>query len=173
MMVIFQTRRNLGGGVYGPQYCHSGGDAHKFYATIEMWLEPRGKIKKKVRNIDEEIGNFIQCKITKSKLTGLKRNVKIRILDKYGVDDVGSCVDWMVERGFWNVGKKDDESEDGEGSKKGVIDTGGDFDCQGKFETLVKYIESKNYENDFKKIVGNCWKEIEQSLEPKRKPKYG
>ena len=179
MMVIFQTRRNIGGGLFGPQLCHSGGDAHKFYATIEGWLEPRGKIKQKVRGVDEEIGNWVNVKISKSKLTGLKRSVRIRIMDRYGIDDIGSCIEWLTDRGFWGLKKKvDDELDDEEDfdedeKKKGkVIDTKGDFDISGKLESVIKYIEKNNYENDLKEIVKKAWYEIEGELEPKRKPKY-
>lgn len=171
MVVISQTRANLGV-TFGPQTTCTGGNAWKFYSTQAIVLSHLEKITKRVRGDEEEIGAYIKVKVKKNRVTGKKRKVKLPILDALGVDDIRSMIEWMIEKGFWET--KKDEGEKKSKVKdvmKMVIDTCGDF-IDGKIPEIIEYIETNNLEDNLKKIVWSCWKEIEEELDPKRKPRY-
>lgn len=160
LLIISQTRSSLA--MFGNPECRSGGHALDFYESHEVWLKPIGKIKETVRGQEIVIGNTVRVRVEKNKLTGKRREIEIDILDDYGIDDIGSCIDWMVKFGFWGINKK-------------VIDTGGDLDLPtAKRGTLIKEIEQNNMEEDFRKIVTECWAEVEKELDSKldRKARY-
>ncbi len=171
IIIISQTRQNLGA-LFGKKKTRSGGDALKFYSTQEIWLHNGTKITKKVGNDDIEVGRYVFVDIEKNRVTGKKRRIKIPILDGYGVDDNWSMIEWMIDKGFWEIKKEDD----GKKAKikdvnKAVIDTCGDF-IDGKISEIVKHIEDNNLEDSLKNIVWESWLKIEDILAPKRKPRY-
>ena len=153
LLVISQVRQNIGV-MFGDKYTRSGGKALGHYATQEAWMAVTRKLKKKER----QNGVHVKVKVKKNHFTGKLREVQLDIIHNYGVDDIGSMIDWMVKEGFW---KKTAQT----------IDTGGDF-INGTKEKLSKHIDSENYEDELIQIVATCWKEIEDSLVMDRKPRY-
>lgn len=156
LMIISQTRDNVN--PMSPQKeTRSGGHALKFYANHEMWLAPIKKIKKR----DAVIGNTVRVKITKNKLTGKNREVEFDIYYDYGIDDIGSCIDYLLKMKHWTGG----------GNAK--INTAGDF----SFETctrakLIKLIERDAEEETLQLVVEKVWNLFEDSLKLERKSKY-
>jgi len=156
LLIISQTRDNLTPGSFEKK-TRSGGKALKFYATHEVWIILTGAIKAKNRRIGAEC----LVKVSKNKITGKKREIKFNVYDSYGVDDIGSMVDFLLAEEIWK------------GGGKANIDTKGDLVSKsisrGK---LIEMIESKGLENRLKNIVGRVWNEIEESLKVKRKKRY-
>ncbi len=175
LVVISQTRVNLGANLFGPKKTVSGGDAWKFYSTVEIWLHNGPKITKKVRGVEEEIGHYVIAKMGKNRLTGKKRVVMFPVYYSYGVDDVRSMIEWLLAKGFWEYVKEEEETEDGEKKKKKkkteVIDTCGDF-INAKIPELIKYIEDNNLEQKLKEVTGESWNILESEIEDVRKPRY-
>ena len=185
MLVVSQTRQKIGV-TFGEKKTRSGGDALRFYSSHEVWLSVVNHIKKK----DLDIGVSVIAKVKKNKITGKLRTVPFQIYFDYGVDDIGSMIDWMIEQGFWRKKSKADDGEKKltkeekqeikrklkeEGKKAervGMIDTRGDF-INDTRDNLIKHIESEGFENKLREIVGECWNEIESELATDRKPKYG
>jgi len=153
LFVISQTRDNIGA-TFGEKKIRSGGNALRFYSTHEVWLHIKGHIKRRER----DVGVDIIARVKKNKLTGKLRTVEFPIYFDYGVDDVLSCINWLVNEKFW-------------GRKMGVINTCGDF-IDAKEEELIQYIESNNLEPKLKSIVTESWNEIERSIATNRKPKF-
>ncbi len=153
IVVIFQTRVNVGV-TFGKKITHSGGKAPGFYATHELWLRIIRHIPRKNR----EVGVDIEVKVEKNKRTGKLRTVKFPIYFDYGIDDVGSMVDWLLEEKFW---KKD----------KQTINTAGDF-INATRDKLIKHIEENNLEDGLIGIVAEGWREIENEIKTNRKPRY-
>ena len=114
-----------------------------------------GKIKSK----DRVIGSNVKVKVTKNKLTGKQRTVQFPIYYDYGADDLGSCIDFLVDEGYWL--KKGDRilAKDlgMEGTRKKLI-----VDIEGEIGAAKRVYETAQV----------CWQDIEESLKLDRKPKY-
>ncbi len=154
VLIISQTRDNLGYGAIFTPRIRSGGKALKFYCTHEIWLA----VGKKIKSKDREIGAIVQAKITKNKLTGKYRKVEFPIYTEYGVDSLSANIKFLVENGYWTKISNKIEALD--------------FAFTGTESTLINHIESKNLERELDEIVYKVWGEIEESIKIKRKPKY-
>ena len=113
-----------------------------------------GKIIKR----DRTIGNKVKAKITKNKLTGKVREVEFPIFYDYGVDDIRSCIEWMVKENFW--------------VKKKLTINAPELNIEGTADKIIKQIEDRGLERKLKRAVGNAWKNVEDTLLLNRKPKY-
>lgn len=158
LIIIAQTRDNVGWDAMFNPKTRSGGKAMKFFAHVELWLKLIGKIKKKVNDKDRIIGAKVQIDIQKNRLSGWEGNVVVPFMKNYGLDDIGSCIDYLIEEKHW--------------SEKAKMITANDFSLKMKRNELIKHIESNNMRNRLHKIVKQVWKEVEQKSNPKRKPKY-
>jgi RecA/RadA recombinase len=154
--IISQTRQKIGI-TFGSKKTRSGGDALRFNSTHEVWMH----IKEHIKSKNREIGVKVVVQVKKNKLTGKRREVSFPIYYDYGIDDIGSCIDFLLEEGFWRQ------------KAKGVskIETGGDFKDMTK-DKLIEYIEGDNLESQLSEIVGQCWAKIEKDILTKRKPRY-
>lgn len=158
LIIINQTRDNLGFGF--KKKTRSGGHALRFYATIEMWSSVKSKIKKTVRGKPRQLGTLCKIKIKKNRIQGKERTIYIPIYHSFGIDDIGSCVDYLLEEGHWKaIGK----------SKKIEAE---DFDITLKREALIQYIEEEGLEKDLRLLVSEVWDEIEEACKIKRKRRY-
>ena len=159
VFIVSQTRDNIGV-KFGSKKTRSGGRALKFYSTHEIWLAIEGHIKRK----DREVGVDVIAKVSKNKVTGKLRTVGFPILYDYGVDDLVSMVNWLIDEKYWNRVK-------GKPGDTGKIDSNG-F-CEHDFmENLVNHIVAENLVADLKKVVEGHWLEIEESIATVRPPRY-
>lgn len=153
LIIISQTRDNIDPMSFEKK-TRSGGRALKFYAHHEIWLAMAGKIKKK----DRVIGNLVKAKISKNKITGKVREVEFPIFYDYGVDNIRSCVEFLVKEEWWKKNKM-------------TIDAS-DLGLSGTVDSLIKQIEDQSLEDDLRRVVGECWNDIEEQLKLNRKRKY-
>lgn len=156
LIIIGQTRDSLGFGFEKSTY--SGGRALKFYAAVQLWSSVKNKITKTVKGKKRQIGVLCEVKLKKNRITGKDRVAEIPIYHSIGVDDVGSCVDYLVSEKRW---KK---------TKTGIIAS--DFDFEGKQEALIRHIEENGLENELKDLVWDVWNEIEDACTVRRKRRY-
>ena len=156
LIIIGQTRDNLGMGF--EKKTRSGGRSLRFYATLEMWSSVREKIKRTVKGKPRTIGILAEVAIKKNRFTGKDRTVQIPIYHSHGIDEVGSCVDYLIEEGRWS-------------QRKGSI-IASDFDFEGSREALIKHIEDEGLEKDLSEIVAEVWQQIEDACKVNRKPRY-
>ncbi len=159
LCIIGQTRDDIDAGMFESKKTRSGGHALRFYATIEMWSSTVGEHKRTVKGKDRQIGIQVRVKIKKNRLTGRKRQVDLTIYHTYGIDDIGSNIDYLIDEGHW---KKDTG-----GSIKAP-----EFEFAGKRAALIKLVEEENKEKVLKSIVGEVWNDIEEACEVRRKPRY-
>lgn len=148
LIIINQTRDNIGFG--HEKKTRSGGHALKFYATIELWSSIKGKIKKTVNKKPRQIGVLAQVKVKKNRLTGREHIVELPIFWSYGIDDIGSCLDYLDSEKF-------DYSKYFPNMPKDI---------------LIKYIEEKEKQDLLKQITEKCWLNIKERLKLKRKKRY-
>ncbi len=158
LIIINQTRDRMNALPFQSKKTRSGGHALHFYATVEMWSSVAGRITKTIKGKKRQLGVNCRIQIKKNRISGREREVTIPIYHSYGIDDIGSCVDYLVQEEHWK-------------KRKGRI-VANDFDMIATKEKLVRYIENKNMEKDLKSIVSDVWNEIEDACVIKRKPKY-
>ena len=153
LLIISQTRDNINP-ISFVKKTRSGGNALRFYASHEIWLAVAGKIRKN----NKIIGTNIKAKVTKNKLTGKLREVEFPVYYDYGIDDIGACVDLLINEGVWE-------------KKKTIIDAV-QFNMSGTRSKLIRQIEQEKMQKKLFELVGDTWLQIEKSLRLDRIPKY-
>lgn len=156
LIIISQTRDNIGFGF--ETKTRAGGRALKFYAHLEIWSSLLKKIKKKVNDKDREQGAFSQLKIAKNRYSGWKGKVTVPFLRGYGIDDIGSCIDFLVEEKHWKKGTN------------GIIAK--EFNTGLSRDKLIKAIEQNELVPKLREVCKTVWDDIESRVIPERKPRY-
>lgn len=167
LIIIGQTRDNLGMG-FEPK-TRSGGRALRFYANLEIWTSIAGKIKRMVRAKERTIGVRCLAEVKKNRVTGKvgkDRSVQIPIYYDLGIDDVGSCVDFLISEKHWPKLKKDDGKE-----TKDRYDAT-DLLFKGTRNQIIAHIEEEDLEAKVRTLTAKVWKEIEDECMPHRKRRY-
>lgn len=158
LFLIAQTRDRVGMG-YGDMRTRGGGRAMKFYADAELWTSVVKHENATYKGNKVHIGSRIQIKVKKNRGTGYEPEIEIPFYRTHGIDDIGGCVDWLVEWKHWS---KND---------KGIIDAT-EFGQQARLDKLVGYIESEGMELELQAIVGKVWRQIEEATAIERKSRY-
>lgn len=159
LIIIAQTRDMVNKVGPGDAKTRPGGRALKFYAKLEFWTSMRENITKEVRGKRRQLGIQSRCQVKKNHVIGRKGECLVPIYHSSGIDDVGSCVDYLVEEGHW---KKI--------PKKGI--KAKDFEVTLLREKLIQYIEEEDLERELRILVGKVWKEIEDACRIERKKRY-
>jgi RecA/RadA recombinase len=158
LIVLGQTRQNIGfDAMFNPK-TRGGGLAMTFYATLELWTSIRQHIKTKHKGKDVEQGIVSRIRVKKNRISGRDRSVDVPIFHSTGVDDLGSCVDYLVEWKHWP-------------KLKGSV-TAKEWAVSCDRESLVAYIEEKELEDELKIITAEVWNSIEEAVAITRKPRY-
>jgi hypothetical protein len=163
LIIIAQTRDRIGpGALYDPR-TRSGGNALTFYATSEIWTSVGGSLKKSYKGKELANGILVKAKVKKTRLSGRVRTVWLPLYWDSGLDDLGGCVDYLVQ---WQHWKKTDS---------GVIDAI-EFGLKARRDELVTMIEGGarvvSMEDELRALTARVWQEIEQALVVKRKKRY-
>lgn len=157
LIIISQTRDNLGMGF--ATKTRSGGRALRFYATLEIWMSLCGKIKKNIRGKDRTIGVQAKIQIKKNRLTGEAHEVAMDIYPSYGIDDIGGCIDYLVQERWW------------EKKKNSIVAT--EFGVTLTREKLIATIEESSESiAKLRTITAECWNSIRQAGALDRKKRY-
>jgi len=156
LLILAQTRDNFDFG--WEKKSRAGGHALRFYATVEMWTSIVGQIQKTVRGNKRSVGVNVGVKIKKNRITGKTPNVEIAIYPSYGIDDIGTCVDYLVEEKWWTV------------EKQSIV--AHEWDLTASRDKIISAIDERGLENELRAIVGKCWSEIETASKPDRKARY-
>ncbi len=157
LIIICQTRDNFGFGF--ETKTRSGGKALGFYASLEIWMSKKKKLKKTFRGKERQTGILTKVQLKKNRITGKDRTVEIPIYHSIGIDDVGTCVDWLVSEKHWKtVGNK-------------IIAS--DFDLKVSRNKLIAFIEKDNkVRQEVYGIMQDIWDEIESSVALERVSRY-
>lgn len=159
LIIIGQTRDDIGS--MFPSKTRSGGRALRFYATIEFWTSLARKIAKTVRGKERVIGTVCKVEVRKNRLIGKaskERTVEIPIFYSHGIDDIGSCVDYLVDEEHW---KKE---------KQSII--AHELKIKATREKLIQLIEEKGVEDKVRQITGKVWRQVGEEAKPQRKRRY-
>lgn len=162
LVFISQTHDTIGGfhGFGPPPKSRSGGRSLKFYNRWEVWLKSVGQLTHAYKGKKLHMGSMTQMKIQKNHITGKKRTITVPVYNEYGVDDVGSCIDYLLEWKHWKGTEKNFKAPE--------------FKFAGSREELIQRIESKQSIRlpKLREVVANVWTEVESAVALKRKPKY-
>lgn len=157
LIVICQTRDNLGGGgPWAPKKTRSGGRALRFYATVELWTSKAGGITKTVNGKARKIGDTIKVKVEKNRITGKLHEIETAIYPSIGIDDVGSCVDYLVAEKWWK--------------KKGQLIHAKEIGSTASRDKLIKLCETKR--KKLLRAVKSCWRKVQDTCQVERKRRY-
>ena len=158
LLLVAQTRDNIGfGAQYNPEI-RSGGRALTFYATAEIWFKEKKELKKRVKLADEKIGSQIQVRVKKNRDTGLEPTFDLFHYVDGGLSDTDSICHFLVERGRWK-------------DKDGII-LAKDLEVEMEMEDLIQHIEDKGREAELKDIAKTLWEEIREACRVGRKSRY-
>lgn len=160
LIIISQTRDNIGFGSQFNPKTRAGGRALRFYAGLELWTSVKQKIKAMVKGKQRSIGIVCEVQVKKNRLTGKERRVEIPIYHSVGVDDIGGCIRWLIEEGHWT------------GNKERTKVTAPEFGFNGSVEKLVSQIEEQKQERKLRRLVMEVWEEIEAGCVVERKSRY-
>ncbi len=153
LLIIISQLRDKIGVTFGETKTRAGGRALDFYASQILWLYEKGKIKK--GNLP--VGLEIKAKVKKNKLWRPFREVNFSVLFEYGIDDLGSNVDFLKE------------------NKVCLNDSNTRFfydNIQFSREDFIQYISENNKEQEIKELVKMTWDELEEECKVVRKTKY-
>lgn len=157
ILIIVSQTRDLIGSMFGGK-SRSGGHALRFYSTLEIWSSIKAVHKKKVKGKDRQIGVKVKLQCKKNRITGRLNTVEVDIFPSYGIDDIGSCVDYLVSEKWWDCAKQTIKAHD--------------LGIEGTKEKLIAEILKQGKTQELKQIVQQCWKEIQDACDLKRPPRY-
>lgn len=157
VIVISQTRDNIGFGAMFAPKTRSGGKALRFYASHEVWLATQKKDTE--GSAKRRVSSQVQAKITKNKLTGRHSEAFFPILFDYGVDNITSCINFLIDEGSWS------------GAKASVNTKGFTEENMSRLD-LISHIEENDLEDALFEVVQREYDSIMENLKPKRKQKY-
>lgn len=161
LIVICQTRTNLGFGSQFNPKVYSGGKSIRFYATAEVWTAVRSKLTAKHLGKERELGIRIQAAVKKNRESGQHPRVELRFYADHGIDDIGSCFDYLVDEGRVSGWSSPREGE--------VVAP--DFDFAGGEDDLAERIEAGGWDT-LHAAVARVWAEIKAATAVRRRRKY-
>jgi RecA/RadA recombinase len=156
LIIVSQTRDRIGFGF--EKKTRSGGHAQKFYTTVELWTSIKAKLKTKYKNKTITIGTLSQVKVKKNRQTGRERIVEMPIYNSFGIDDIGSMIDYLLEWKHWT-------------KTRGNINVG-EWNLTLSRTELIKHVEEKEMIKDLRSIVAKVWNDVEAACEVERKARY-
>jgi RecA/RadA recombinase len=98
LVVVSQLKDKIGV-TFGEKQTRAGGRALDYYATHIVWLADLGQIKKTVQGIERMIGRKIRARFKKNKVAIPYRECEYPIIFGYGIDDLTSNAEWLIEHG--------------------------------------------------------------------------
>jgi len=160
LMIISQVRDVINAMPFAKKQRRSGGRALDFYSTHIVWLVERSKLKS--TKTDWAYGIMCEMEVTKNKIAMPFRKIKVPIIFNYGLDDLGSQIDFLIDR------KSDFLNRRGayyrvEGDAKGML--------------LKDFVERFEDDSELRgRLVEQCalvWADLESLTAPNRRTKYG
>jgi recombination protein RecA len=158
LLVIVQQLRAKIGVTFGKKTGTSGGNAPFFYSHHQVWFSKISSIPKTVKGITRKIGNKTKIEVVKNKLTGKIRDIQVNIYEDLGIDDIESCIDFLVDSKHWK--------------KKGQTIVCSDLKIEGTMKKVINLIEEDGLYKDLQTVVGKVWNEIETGMRLNRKRRF-
>lgn len=165
LIIISQTRDKIDAMPFESKKTSSGGRSLKFYATFQLWSSSVGAITKQIKGKKRELGIRCRVAVKKNRLVGRKRVVEIPLYHSYGIDDVGSCVEYLIDEDHWKKDGRDILAT-------GIALASPTMMFRGTQQQIIQHVEENNLEGKLRRMVGEVWNEIEKACELKRRKRY-
>ena len=151
LICISQVREKIGV-MFGEKHYRTGGKAFDFYSHQVCWLANIERLKRTFRKQERVYGVKIKAKFKKNKVAKPLREAVFTILFDYGIDEIGSLVDYYY-------GPKEKEIEwNGEAIKT---------------TDLIQLIDNSSEDlKQLQQLVEKDWLEIEEGIKPMRKNRW-
>lgn len=163
LLIIVQQIRDKIGASFGKKTTTSGGHAPFFYSAHQVWLSTRSAHKVN----GTKIGTHINVELTKNKLTGKERSFETDIFYDYGIDDIGTNVDYLCK------GRYFDNDRDTKGKIKPNTYVIPELNLIGQKNTLkAAFRKDPDLAFELQKLVGKYWTEFEDSIKLGWRAKY-
>lgn len=157
LIIVSQTRQAIG--VTFAERTRSGGDALRFYASTEIWLSHLGFLERTVRKHKVKVGCHTRIRTKKNSQTGKYRDSEIFMYYEYGVDDIRSCLEFLIDWEFMA----------GTNGKYKLEELG----MTGNMADLIQDIEEGEMIGELRDYVQQCWIEVESRIAAtNRKPRF-
>ena len=147
-----QIRQKIGASKFEKAVYRVGGKAFDFWTHQVAWLYRAGKIQPERKGKKVTIGVKVRAVVERNKCAPPWKEANFPILFDYGIDDLGSMVDFVCgpqAKGFsWGGIKK------------------------GRKEDFISAIEDGDLIDDFRTHFIETWNKIEDSAKVTRRPKY-
>lgn len=161
LIYVSQTRDKIGASPFEDGRTYSGGRALTFYSTAQIWFSIAGKVTRDVRGRRRQVGIYCRADVRKSRYTGRLSSVKVPILNELGIDDVGGCVNYLVDEKTW--------SKDSSGRITAKL---GGKTCKGFDQDVCRWIEKEGLQAELRELVTGTWREIAEACRLGREPRY-
>lgn len=159
LVIISQTRDLLNAPFPGMQ-TYSGGKALKFFSHVQTWTKVKGPVKKHYKGKDREVGAVLSVDVQKNRVCGWEGNLPpVTFLKGYGIDDVGSNVDYLIGERHWKKCGDDEYSAP-------------EIGAEGSRDGLIAWVQDKGQEGLVADLVASVWAEIVAGAAPQRKRRY-
>lgn len=178
LIFVDQSRINVGVS-FGPSEVVSGGKALQFYSSVRVHMSTSGKIKS---SKDVIVGAKFGFEVVKNKIAAPFRRGEINLLFDYGIDDVGTNLEWLKENASdakssliactvcshsIEVGKNV-KTRGMKCTKCGSLmrkkRKSGEYELEGNsFRSLnaaIEWVENNEYEKQLRDIVCEKWEEM-------------
>jgi len=155
LVIISQLRDNIGV-MFGSKQRRAGGKALNFFASHIIWLYSG----KEIEDRNRVIGTNVRVKVKKNKIAPDKREISFPLYHDYGLDDIESMVDFLIDENIWKKPKG-----------KRIIDTDGFMKDMMK-NKIIDEIEKGKRQQELRDLVAKEWYKIEESIKINRR-KYG
>lgn len=157
-IAISQERDAVGATMYEPKTKVSGGRALKYWSSIQVVTSLAGKIEKEIQGKKRLLGHKVRIKVEKNRINGKARDVVLSFVPGFGIDEIGSMLDWLTE-------------------EKYLVVSGGRikspwYEAAYYREELIKRIEDDNREGELRQFLQESWDDLESKLTITRKARY-
>ena len=160
LIVICHAKELMNAMPFQDSKTRAGGRSLRYYCNTEIWTSVGAKIKREVNGRSRTIGNEIILKVKKNRVTGRLFDTKTTVYPSLGVDDLGSCVDFLVEEDHWkkHLGK--------------IAAVGIAPEPLGREALIARIGASSKLRRALRKEVTRCWRGIEAACAVERSPRY-
>jgi RecA/RadA recombinase len=163
VILISQAKADLQN-PYTTRKTYSGGVGLTYFPQVQVYSKVLSPLTHE-RGNDEKIhvGNLCRFYVTKNRYTGQNGHVDVPIRHSIGIDDLYSCVDFLVGEGVWK--KKVGGVIEAQGLPDGAA-------VSGRMEDVIAQIEAADLEPSVKGAVAGAWAARAAEGAVKRKKKY-
>lgn len=151
VIISNQVRENFGAGMYAPKFKVTGGGALLFYSTTRLWVKPVEKHEAQ----DRAIGATVHIEAKKSRNNRPYRECYTTLWFTYGIDNVGSCVDYLYTLRSKDTGKLLGVANKPLKWDDAVLDNR---------EAMILHIEANGLESELYSRTRAKWEQIEKDI---------